>query len=375
MSHSHLDPPRGVFTLPTPCDLNNAFWEPVKTNDHFVLQRTKGSKNAILRGVLGTIQNVFDTKQPPFRLLFRSDVNGLALQIAVSQTEKGIDDAWSWATDNLQAGLGKLDDPSERENYVVTKINSLVTRQDRGTDEVSEDESVRSASRAFRQTFDVSPTERLVNFYSCAYYRSITNQGWMYISENYLCFYSFLLGIETKLLIELKDIRDLVKEKSKRGMISDSIKVITKDGQEYFFSNLFHRDETYDLLVQLTSLSVQRLLKNATPESTPGMSLSDNNLEQSAESNNNDKNKKDLRISISKDNKEEDVPRSPMIPPLIKGLEVQKRDSEFQAMFALPTSEHLLEESNAMFSMPEKKESHSGKVRLSETYLTFMSNG
>jgi len=54
----------------------------------------------------------------------------------------------------------------------------------------------------------------------------------MYISENYLCFYSFLLGIETKLLIELRDIRDLVKEKSKRGMISDSIKVITKDGQE-----------------------------------------------------------------------------------------------------------------------------------------------
>jgi hypothetical protein len=34
---------------------------------------------------------------------------------------------------------------------------------DKGTDEVSEDESVRSASRAFRQTFDVAPTERLVN--------------------------------------------------------------------------------------------------------------------------------------------------------------------------------------------------------------------
>ena len=59
----------------------------------------------------------------------------------------------------------------------------------------------------------------------------------MYISENYLCFYSFLLGIETKLLIELKDIRDLVKEKSKRGMISDSIKVITKAGQEVSYEH------------------------------------------------------------------------------------------------------------------------------------------
>lgn len=54
----------------------------------------------------------------------------------------------------------------------------------------------------------------------------------MYISENYLCFYSFVLGIETKLLIELKDIQGLIKEKSKRGMVSDSIKITTKDNKE-----------------------------------------------------------------------------------------------------------------------------------------------
>jgi hypothetical protein len=34
---------------------------------------------------------------------------------------------------------------------------------DKGTDEVSKDESVRSASRAFQQTFDIAPMERLVN--------------------------------------------------------------------------------------------------------------------------------------------------------------------------------------------------------------------
>ncbi|KAF1796435.1 hypothetical protein FB192DRAFT_1292709, partial [Mucor lusitanicus] len=34
---------------------------------------------------------------------------------------------------------------------------------DSGTDEISTDEKVRKASRSFRQTFDVSPTERLVN--------------------------------------------------------------------------------------------------------------------------------------------------------------------------------------------------------------------
>jgi hypothetical protein len=41
-----------------------------------------------------------------------------------------------------------------------------------------------------------------------------------------------MLGHETKIFIELKDIQNLIKERSKRGMIADSIKVITKDGQE-----------------------------------------------------------------------------------------------------------------------------------------------
>ncbi|CAB4404475.1 unnamed protein product [Rhizophagus irregularis] len=214
--NSHFEPPCGIFTLPTPCELANPFWDVIKTSKHFTLQRIKASNiNSFYRGVIGTIQNVLDTKPPPFRIIFRTEFTSISLQIAVSQTEKGINEAWKWVEDNLVLGLTKLDDPSEKENYVVTKINSLATRQDKGTDEVSEDESVRSASRAFRQTFDIAPTERLVNFYSY-----------------------------------------LLKERSKRGMVADSIKVITKDGQEHFFSNLFHRDETYETLMQLITQSM-----------------------------------------------------------------------------------------------------------------------
>jgi len=58
------------------------------------------------------------------------------------------------------------------------------------------------------------------------------NQGWMYISENYLCFYSFMLGMETKIFLELKDVGDLQKEKSKRGVFADAIRVVMKDSQE-----------------------------------------------------------------------------------------------------------------------------------------------
>ncbi|CAG8655846.1 14077_t:CDS:10 [Cetraspora pellucida] len=346
MNNSHIDPPRGVFTLPITCDLNNPFWDVIKSSKYFILQRTRSPSSAILRGVIGTIQNVLDTKAPPFRILFRSEVNAPSLQIAVSQSQKGIEDAWKWIEYGLNDGLSRLDTAAEKENYVVTKINSLVTRQDKGTDEVSEDQNIRNASRTFRQNFDIAPTERLVSW-------------WMYISENYLGFHSLILGMETKLLIELKNIENLVKEKSKRGMVSDSIKVITKDGNEYFFSNLFHRDETYGLLVQLAGLSMQRLLKNTAVELSPATSIYDvDNVTD---------NQKLDTPSLS------DPPLSPMVPSLKKGLEEQKRDREFRILYNLPSTEHLMQECACDFSISEMKESWSGKLQLSEAYLTFES--
>jgi hypothetical protein len=64
--------------------------------------------------------------------------------------------------------------------------------------------------------------------YSCAYK---ARQGWIYISENYIGFHSFLLGTELKVLIELKDIQEIKKEKSK-GIFDDSLRLITKKKQE-----------------------------------------------------------------------------------------------------------------------------------------------
>ncbi|KAI8144430.1 hypothetical protein BJV82DRAFT_513070 [Fennellomyces sp. T-0311] len=59
--------------------------------------------------------------------------------------------------------LDTIDEPFEKEQWVVQKISMIVTAIDTGTDELSSDEKVRSASRTFRQLFDVPPSERLVN--------------------------------------------------------------------------------------------------------------------------------------------------------------------------------------------------------------------
>ena len=43
--------------------------------------------------------------------------------------------------------------------------------------------------------------------YSCSYWKSkVPRQGWMYLSINHLCFYSFLMGREAKVIIRWTDI-------------------------------------------------------------------------------------------------------------------------------------------------------------------------
>ncbi|KAF9976068.1 hypothetical protein BGZ73_009166 [Actinomortierella ambigua] len=359
---THLRPPANVFILPTQCDQHNPLFDTIEATENFVLQRTKASKSQFLNSFLGTIQNVFDTKQAPFRILFRREVHAQALMIAGAETQKNIEHAWTWIQENFVQGLTILEDPQEKEEWVLTKIRSLVTRTDKGTDEITSDDKVRSASRAFRQTFNVPASERLVSYYSCSYHGKMMNQGWMYISENYLCFYSFMLGIETKIFLELKDVGDLQKEKSKRGVFADAIRVVMKDGQEYFFSNLFHRDETYDLLVQLTTLTMERMLRNTALEHAPGMSNDDGEF-------------KDV-FSVDVENLEgSEAPNSPppSTRPLRLGLEEMKRDAQFQQRFNLPASEHLLEETSAAFvPSTDKGDVYHGRLFLSESFLCFI---
>ncbi|KAL7320859.1 GTPase activating protein (GAP) [Mucor circinelloides] len=364
-----------LFTLPTQVD-NNAFWTNLKENNYFILQQAKTQKSGLMRSVLGTLQNVLDTKQSPYRILFRR-VNGTNLQVAVAETEKKAEVAWGWIESNLLPLLDSLE-KEETEPFVVTKINSIVTRRDSGTDEISTDEKVRKASRSFRQTFDVSPTERLVNYYSSAYHTNrFTSQGWLYISENYLAFYSFLLGYETKLLLELKDIQDIKKERSKRGVFSDAIKISMKDKSEHFFSNLFKRDEVYDILVQLTGLAMQRVLKSTALEHAPGSDVSIDIKDSDIDAIN------DSEVSS---NKMASLPAAEirqLMQPLKTNLAAQKRDERFRARFRLPPTEHLtysfsavhpVEEEVASSEDHERKTTHyNGVLSLSEAYLTFNS--
>uniref|UniRef100_A0A8C5D188 GRAM domain containing 1Bb n=1 Tax=Gadus morhua TaxID=8049 RepID=A0A8C5D188_GADMO len=102
----------------------------------------------------------------------------------------------------------------------------------------------------FRKLFKQLPdTERLIVDYSCALQRDILLQGRLYLSENWICFYSNIFRWETLLTVRLKDICSMTKEKTAR-LIPNAIQLCT-DTDKHFFTSFGARDRTYMMMFRL----------------------------------------------------------------------------------------------------------------------------
>lgn len=77
-------------------------------------------------------------------------------------------------------------------------------------------------------------------------------QGRLYLSENWLCFYSNIFRWETTISIALKNITFMTKEKTAR-LIPNAIQIVT-EGEKFFFTSFGARDRSY--------LSIFRLWQN-----------------------------------------------------------------------------------------------------------------
>lgn len=73
----------------------------------------------------------------------------------------------------------------------------------------------------------------MFNFFNLHIFSYLKNKlprrGWLYLSVEYLCFHSYLLGIEDKIVVRWTDVINLDKNNS---MLSDTIKVTTRDKRE-----------------------------------------------------------------------------------------------------------------------------------------------
>ncbi|XP_067399039.1 LOW QUALITY PROTEIN: protein Aster-A [Emydura macquarii macquarii] len=102
----------------------------------------------------------------------------------------------------------------------------------------------------FRRIFKGLPeSERLLVDYSCALQRDILLQGRLYLSENWLCFYSNIFRWETAISIPLREVKCLKKEKMAK-LIPNAIQVCTAT-DKHFFTSFGARDRCFMLIFRL----------------------------------------------------------------------------------------------------------------------------
>ncbi|KAE8594527.1 hypothetical protein XENTR_v10019682 [Xenopus tropicalis] len=102
----------------------------------------------------------------------------------------------------------------------------------------------------FRKIFKKLPdSERLIVDYSCALQKDILLQGRLYLSENWICFYSNIFRWETTIMIQLKDIQCIKKEKTAK-LIPNAIQVCTET-EKHFFTSFGARDRSFLLIFRL----------------------------------------------------------------------------------------------------------------------------
>ncbi|KAK7709503.1 Sterol 3-beta-glucosyltransferase [Botryosphaeria dothidea] len=100
--------------------------------------------------------------------------------------------------------------------------------------EVVDEGDAISHNERFRQHFALPESERLRATFFCNLWRVLPQYGKIYVSDRYFCFRSLLPGTRTKLVLPLRDIENVVKEKSFR-LTHYALVVIVRGHEELFF--------------------------------------------------------------------------------------------------------------------------------------------
>lgn len=83
--------------------------------------------------------------------------------------------------------------------------------------------------------------------FSSAFVSDILLQGYLYVTKNYIAFYSNVFGYVTKLLIPIKSVVKISKEKTVK-IIPNAIAVATRE-ERHVFSSFLSREAAYQLMV------------------------------------------------------------------------------------------------------------------------------
>ncbi|XP_063314461.1 TBC1 domain family member 8 isoform X1 [Pelobates fuscus] len=337
--------------------LKNALrlWVTHKSNQYFILQRRRGHGDSTARftgRLVGALDAVLDSnaRVAPFRILLQvpgtqvysaiacgellpeSDVYWA---IAIGATIDEINQHWEWLEQNLLHTLSVFDNKEDIANFVKGKVKGLIAEETTSKLAEQEDdpEKFREGLVRFESRFNFPEAEKLVTFYSCCCWKGrVPRQGWLYLSINHMCFYSFFLGKELKLIIPWVDIQKL--ERTSNVLMTDIIRVTTC-GKEREFSMFLDISEVFRAMEQLADITIRRLLDNEHFEL-------DTNLQEPTQ--------------ITK-----------------RDLESRAQKEFFRALFKLPRKENLHEVLDCSLWTPFSRCHTAGRIYASDSYLCFAS--
>ncbi|KAK7137552.1 hypothetical protein R3I94_013262 [Phoxinus phoxinus] len=255
-----------MWITPEEVLLANALWVSERANPYFILQRRKGhGRGGGITGLLvGTLDVVLDSsaRVAPYRILHQTGESQIFWNIACGSSRKEITEHWEWLETNLLQTLSIFDNDDDITTFVKGKIQGIIAEENKsGKPQEDEDPGkFREAELKMRKLFGMPEEEKLVNYYPCSYWKGrVPRQGWIYLSVNHLCFYSFLLGKEVSLVVQWTDVTQL--DKNATLVFPESIRVSTR-GTEHFFSMFLNINETFKLMEQLANIAMRQLLDN-----------------------------------------------------------------------------------------------------------------
>ncbi|XP_054452505.1 GRAM domain-containing protein 2B-like [Anoplopoma fimbria] len=132
-------------------------------------------------------------------------------------------------------------------------------------------------SKTFHKLFpDIPAGENLTHTFTCALQKEVLYHGKLFVSENYVCFYSSVLLKETKVVIPASSVKGVKKHNSALSMLS----IQTADVEKHTFVSLRHRDMCYKLLQTVCS-HVQGLTVNSSPHHSSAENEADHDVASS----------------------------------------------------------------------------------------------
>ncbi|TSK22486.1 TBC1 domain family member 9 [Bagarius yarrelli] len=327
--------------------LAGALWVTERANPYFILQKRKGhgEGGGGLAGLLvGTLDVVLDSsaRLAPYRILYQTPDSLVYWTIAHGSSRREITDHWEWLEHNLLQTLSIFENENDITTFVKGKIQGIIAEYNKNHDIKEDDDTdkFKEAAAKFRRLFGMPEEEKLVNYYSCSYWKGrVPRQGCLYLSINHLCFYSYLLSKEAKLLVRWADITQL--EKNATLLLPDMVRVSTRCS-EHVFSVFLNINETFKLMEQLANIAMRQLLDNKGFEQ-------DRSLPKL-------KKKSPKKVSALK-----------------RDLDARAKSEHYRTLFRLPKDEKLDGHTDCTLWTPFNKMHILGQMFVSTNYICFTS--